>query len=334
MKKNYESVWMLILVIVLVFLVAVAFIVGMGLNNNNKKSPKDDKKVAIVTPTPTPNPVIKRVRNNLKKNGFDSNIELGKDVDESKDKSTTSNGAFYLKGIKNPLQMTKFLKSGTIASKALLGQLLKQTKASKSKKDILNVKNWVAVQPNQPFVYPGNTTHSGGKVKVIGLRKGNPGDIFLAFAGPNSKVVVYVRGACANPQVIPPRPNKPQPKPIWTPRSTPKPTPKPTLTPKSSNPADYKKPGDDDERDSGTGTKPKIPKVTSKPDKTPPLVAKSTARPGDETGGNAPGTETTKPNNTPKPNTTTKPVEPGVNPTPAPKATAEPNKDEIKNPWD
>lgn len=72
------------------------------------------------------------------------------------------------------------------------------------------------------------------------------------------------------------------------------------LTPKSSNLKDYKKPGDGNEKDSGKGTKKKVPIVTTTPDENPPVVQKNqpgsngildtiTKKPGSETGITAPG---------------------------------------------
>lgn len=71
------------------------------------------------------------------------------------------------------------------------------------------------------------------------------------------------------------------------------------LTPKSSNPRDYKKPGDDNKKDSGSGSKPKVPKVTQPAETTPPPVQtsqsggggvtdSSTSKPGSESGTTAP----------------------------------------------
>lgn len=94
------------------------------------------------------------------------------------------------------------------------------------------------------------------------------------------------------------------------------------LTPKSSNPKDYKQPGDDSTKDSGTGTKPKVPVVTTPAESTPPTVITSqtgssgvvdtpTNKPSSETGVTAPGA-------TPPVSTTPVPSpEPGVNPAPS-----------------
>lgn len=95
-------------------------------------------------------------------------------------------------------------------------------------------------------------------------------------------------------------------KPVCTNNCTP-------LTPKSSNINDYQRPGTDNTKDSGTGTKPKVT-VSTPPESTPPAVLTSksggggvvdtpTSKPGSETGVKAPGASpapTTPP--APKPN--------------------------------
>jgi len=92
------------------------------------------------------------------------------------------------------------------------------------------------------------------------------------------------------------------------------------VTPKSSNPDDYMKPGDDNTTDSGTGTKPRVPTVTTPPESSPPPVNTSVVGGGGvvDTPTNTPGTETgvTAPDAAPAPTTPT-PVpspEPSVNP--------------------
>lgn len=89
--------------------------------------------------------------------------------------------------------------------------------------------------------------------------------------------------------------------------------PKQKLTPKSSDPKDYKKPGDDNTKDSGKGIKPKVSE--NRPaDANPPIVSSSktggggvvdtpTNKPGSETGVKAPGASPAPPTPAaPKPN--------------------------------
>ena len=111
------------------------------------------------------------------------------------------------------------------------------------------------------------------------------------------------------------------------------PPPVPTLQPKSSNPDDYKQPGDDEEKDSGTGKKPIVPFVTAPPELSPPPVETSRPggggvvdspinTPGSESGVIAPGAKTPQPGPKPTP-------EPGVNPT----ETGKPNQGDPGNPF-
>jgi|GEM_PF-5582789 len=95
------------------------------------------------------------------------------------------------------------------------------------------------------------------------------------------------------------------------------------VTPKSSDPADYKQPGDGTEPDSGTGTKPPVPTVSVTAEATPPVVITTTP-----TGAIvAPGAT---PLPTPMPGVSPTPTpapEPGVNPT------SGPNTGDPGNPW-
>ena len=68
-----------------------------------------------------------------------------------------------------------------------------------------------------------------------------------------------------------------------------KPEPQPKLTPKSSNSKDYKQPGDDNKKDSGSGTKPKA-SVSKPAESAPPVV--TTSKTG---GGSVVDTPTNKP---------------------------------------
>lgn len=62
------------------------------------------------------------------------------------------------------------------------------------------------------------------------------------------------------------------PIPPEVPPETPPEQPPEVPTPKSSDPADYMKPGDDDMTDSGEGTKPVVGPVTTPPEERPPIV--------------------------------------------------------------
>ena len=273
------------------------------------------------TPIPTQRPVDIKAKDILtKKNNWpDKSVKIGTDIDPLKDRSEPGGGAFG-KNFQNHQQIVDFLKKSGTANKALLKQLQESTGAKVN--DLLNSNNWAVIQADQDFEYPANTYHSGGKVILAGQRAGKKGDIFFMFINPVNGKCIAIRGACANPQLIIPKPilGTPTPKPVITP------TPVPTLKPKSGDPKDYKKPGDDKERDSGTGTKPIIPIVTSTAEPKPPVVVTD------------PGTviiiiTTPKPNVTPLPSTPKPPPETGVNPTAKPNATPSPIQGEPGSPW-
>ena len=213
-------------------------------------------------------------------------------VDPSIDGSTTGQGAFYQGGVHNAIEMVTFLKTGTSSAAAIIDSIISSTGATKE--EVLNAENWIAVQPKVPFSYTGNTGFVNGESLFLGNRAGASGDIFMIFVSSTTDKATAVRGAYSNPQ-----------------------TKIPTPTPKSSNPADYKQPGDGPERDSGTGTKPKAV-VTTPPEASPPTVVETTqsptgvtdssvAKPGTETGVSAPGTAPGSTTNEP-------PVEANVNP--------------------
>lgn len=297
MKQNIGKVCFIMLVL--------AVVVGLLYSCSSKQPQKAD----ATTPQPTAtNDKKSAATKAMGSNGWES-YQWTFIIEEQKDNSTAGQGGFTDLGIKNPDQMVSFLKSTKTGAKALLDKIQKD--ASVTEKEVLDKGNWVAIQVLvDNFRYPGNTMLSNGAVLDAGQRLGKKGDIFLLFISSTGKIVA-VRGACANPQVVIPKPpipaNTPKPKPtskpIPTPSPKPGPTPVPTLKPKSSDPGDYKHPGDGDERDSGKNTKPPVPIVTSTAEPNPPVVV------------------TKSPVVTPAPNSTPRPVpspEPGVNPTSIP----------------
>lgn len=133
--------------------------------------------------------------------------DIADKVDQSKDKSTTGDGAFSKKGVRTPAQMIKYLKSGSKSAKALMGSVLGATGTTKD--EVLDSSNWVAVQSKISFHYPGNTSFNGNGTSTAGSRKGDKGDIFLIFVSPSTGRACAVRGACANPQIMMPTPKDP-----------------------------------------------------------------------------------------------------------------------------
>jgi len=151
---------------------------------------------------------------------------------------------------------------------------------------------------------------------VASSNAGVTGDTKAVQVVTTSGETVWIMARCGN--IV--TPGKPSVPPGKTDNPTP-PTPTP-LTPKSSDPKDYKQPGDDSTTDSGIGTKPPVT-VTTPAESTPPTVITSqtssvgivdtpTNKPGSETGVIAPGAvqPTSSASSTPIPS-----PEPGVNPT-------------------
>lgn len=244
-KQATKTIWPW-LVIVLVALICFGGIFALGgceNSDNQSKEVVDNEKI---------------VADDLGKDA-NGNWELGEDFTfeaGSKNPATAGNASFNKGGVSTPSEMTSWLSDKSASAKALIEFIQERTGASESA--ILDSKNWIAVKAEKDFVYPGNTSFQGGKVVDSGDRAGVAGEIFLVFINPENSKLVYVRSACANPQGF-----------------------TPYLQPKSSDPADYKQPGDGDERDSGEGTKPPAT-VTTPAETTPPTVVTDNDKPGDE----------------------------------------------------
>jgi hypothetical protein len=240
--------------------------------------------------TPAQAAVVEVAKRVMAEAGFNDQYKMGNAVVPSKDVSTSGEGAFTAKNVKSPEEMVAFLGTGSEAAKALMGRVMEKTSATSS--EVLNPQNWIAISPDVPFTYPGNTGYKNGIIIDAGERKGGANDIFLMFANPNNHKYEIVRGACANPQSVVPRPivmttptpvptkvpvveSTPTPVPttVSTPTPTPVPTttpkPTPTLQPKSTKVSDYKHPVE----------KPVVPVVTSPPESVPPPVIKSVIGP-------------------------------------------------------
>ena len=208
--------------------------------------PKDQQ------PEPEPEPaktaegyVSDDLVNNGGSNGND--VVFNDDVDESKDTSTTGDAGVNKDGFKTVDQVVNWLSSGSAEGEKTINAIVSLSDATRE--DILNPANWVRVQSLVDFTYRGNNgLDPDGNLTDMGERDGKSGDIFFAFVNPINHSVVYLRGACGNVQLYTP----------W-------------LQPKSSNPADYKQPGDGTETDSGTGTRPKST-VTETVESTPTTV--------------------------------------------------------------
>lgn len=155
---------------------------------------------------------------------------------------------------------------------------------------------------------PANGFNSGVHDGVYGVAsdQGVNGDRKAIKVTLKDGTVVYIMVRCGNP-VFPGKPGLPE---VPT-DNPPTPTP-PGNTPKSSDPNDYRRPGDGGKgQDVGTGTKPVVPEVTTPAETTPPQV--ETSKPGGggvvDTPTKPPGSETgvTAPGATPPPSTPSAP---------------------------
>lgn len=134
----------------------------------------------------------------------DDQYKIDAAVDESLDKSTAAANAFDLAGVRTSAGMVAFLQSDSEEAKVVLGQISKSTEGTK--KQAINGVNWVQIQSNVPFTYPGNTGFKDGNIFESGERTGMNGDIFLMFVNPDNGKVFVIRAACANPQTVIPTP--------------------------------------------------------------------------------------------------------------------------------
>jgi hypothetical protein len=318
-------------VIAIGLMIALLFIVL----SPNKKS-TTTKSIPAPTPKPSASDIADKT---LQDANWDPSQYVLNNTDVSKDKAEVGGvNSFALKGAKTIEDVVIFLKSNGDRANALLNQVIKDT--SSSKEDVLDPSNWVAVQPVVPFNYPGNSAFKEGKVVASGMLKGNPGDIFFIYVSPTSGKVMVVRGACANPQTVVPKPTTPaSPTPTPTPTPTPKPTPTlvplptqnpnyriitnpaptptPTpvrhshgggssssyLQPKTPDTSGYEAPGSDGTNGSGTDTRSPRPTVTPAPSATPTPV---------QTSHNGGGSSRVTDSSSSKPNSTSGTTVPGV----------------------
>lgn len=221
---------MIVMTVVLISIVTFAPRIN-GFSLNDKLLPPTP--AASQTPT-TKEDAIKKANDILQKNGWKPGEYVLDTVDKSKDKSTPGQGAFTQQNVQSATDMIAFLKSGTDSANTLLNKI--KSDNGDTTETVLDAANWIAVQPDKAFKYPGNTSYKSGTIINAGSRDGLNGDIFMLFISPDpSKVTgTAVRGACANPQITVPTPT-PAPVPVVTPVPTPPvtvvvPTPKPPVT--------------------------------------------------------------------------------------------------------
>jgi hypothetical protein len=131
------------------------------------------------------------------------NGESGK-IDVSKDMSVTGDNAFSKEKIQSQSQMVALLKSDSPETNTLMGDTINTTGGTST--EALNPDNWVLIQClSDGMSYSGNTYFLNGEKVVDSNSKAiGYGDIFLAFVSPSTGKFIFVRGACANPQVTVP----------------------------------------------------------------------------------------------------------------------------------
>lgn len=295
--------WFLVIAFVMLTLAVVAIGFAFAELLVHDADTTSQPQVEDVSKDASNTPAEQAIIDELERQGWEAEwYNLNEAVDPSIDKSTAGVGAFSDKPIRSVAEMLSFLESDEPKAKALLNQILSSGGGTRA--EVFNPDNWVVIQAKVDFVYPGNTMMADGKVVGAGRHEGEVGEIFFGFYSPSSEKVVFVRGACANAQVYTPVPVIPT-------------DDDEGLEPKSSNPADYKQPGDGQERDSGTGTRPKST-VTTPAETTPPevvtkvvggggVVDTPTNPPGSESGVTAPGATESVEESVPEP-------EEGVNP--------------------
>ena len=127
-------------------------------------------------------------------------------VDPSADGSEAGSNPFSKKGINSIADAIAFMQVDSWEAEAARLILLKATGCSRD--DLLNPEKWVIAQPKVGFTYSQMTLWDG-RIRVQESKKGNAGDIFVAFV--HGEDVVFIRGGCANPTLIVPIPDVPAP---------------------------------------------------------------------------------------------------------------------------
>ncbi|MEI6054308.1 MAG: hypothetical protein WCQ49_03000 [Candidatus Saccharibacteria bacterium] len=251
---------------ILLFFISIILIIALIISNVSlvKATIKTQEKLA---PTPTKAALLSTstieadAKKLLASAGWEEKDYLvGDKVIQEKDTATRGERSFSFRSVKDVKGMISFLEFDGIESKTFLNYTKNSTKSANNQ-EVLDKSNWAVFQSGIDFIYPGNMMYKDGKAIEAGLRDGKKGDIFFIYRSPTSGLFAIVRGACANPQLIVP-------------------------TKKSTNPKDYKRPGDGLERDLGTGVKPTIPKGEITPEVKPTVVITAApASPGAEDAG-------------------------------------------------
>ena len=347
----------IVLSIVFVLMLILAFIVSIDYPANNTANGSDADVSAAPAPSPTPSPTSDCAPEFVQEAGVNEDNQV--DSDFETEYAATVTGAANLSEAQKAIVLKRSASNAQRLAiwAAQFGAHDDQTEWQSLVADGCLSQEGQAVYNKLAGIFsvstfeeaqaPENGYNSGinnGNL-VISPEPGIRGDLrAIKITTPDGKVV-YIMVRCGNVVYDAPPPGVPpgttdNPPPVTPPEVCPPDQVRNVngvcVTPKSSNPDDYKKPGDDNTTDSGTGTKPRVPTVTTPPESSPPPVNTSVVGGGGvvDTPTNTPGTETgvTAPDAAPAPTTPT-PVpspEPTVNP--GPDNSGE-NSEEVVNPY-
>lgn len=313
----------------------IVVVVASGLLNKPEvtASPEKDKaKPADVNSSSLTECRIGAVNAYMSAQGFNEGDWVAGDdnVDHSYDELIEAGSAKFWEAITSRDKLEEFFSSSDPGAVAAQDRLVTQlSKAGVSENDALNSENWEFVQVLVESTFTGNTGFANGKAFDAGDRASSAGDASWVYidtetcevlqfssaadstSDPSEPEAVLIRVGCSNPgtglKPPPPPPAPCPPEQVKNENGV-------CVTPKSSNPADYRQPGDDGKGDDvGVGKKPVVAPVTTAPESAPPpvkteqtggggVVDTPTNTPGSETGVQAPGATpapTTPPATTP-----------------------------------
>ena len=208
-----------------------------------------------VTADPNREVVVDVAKQATAQQGFDpATLVADEAIDQDKAKSVDpGNGVFAPEHLTTPAAVAAFMASGTPQAKEAIAEAKAQTGATPAQ--LADPANWVAITTGEAVEWGGNTYYSGGAmVGASDAKVDKSGSVVMVFVPPAQVAagtvtsVFFIRGACGNPQTVPPRPHVPgKPKCVkadhpqpganyhwsqrlckWFPNTEPTPTPTPT----------------------------------------------------------------------------------------------------------
>lgn len=191
---------------------------------------------ASVTVDPTDPAVVEKAATEVVVQlGFDADgVKVNKEVSQKTAKAVPAgSGVFSDTKLTTPAVTAAFVASGSPASDKVVNEALASADAygvKVTKKQLKDADNWVAVTTTEKVAWNGNTYLVGGTVREGDAKVDRAGSVAMVFIAPSQikagKVTwaFFLRGACGNPQLVPPAP-APEPGKPGKPASTPTPTP-------------------------------------------------------------------------------------------------------------